>query len=329
MARAPQPVPGLLRGPWKDGRGGWTPRQPRGRTPRVARLRRVWYTQGATYPSAGVVPVRILLSNDDGIYSPGLWAAVAAVRDLGQPYVVAPDREQSGVGTCVTLHHPVRATPVAPMVAGVPTWAVEGTPADSVILALEMLVGPVDLVISGINQGANLGEDVLVSGTVGAALQGYVRHTNALAISVTAIQDVHTGAAAWLLRHLAVRLGEDSLPRPILLNINLPNVPLEQLQGIEVTELGQRSWMEVVREGEDGRRKYYWISRNRPVHHEVEGTDVWAVRRQRVSITPLHTRLTFHDAVPPLREVVAEVARGLRPAAGEGVGEAGRGPGAR
>lgn len=257
--------------------------------------------------------MKVLVSNDDGIYSPGLWAVVEALRDTAEVFVVAPDRDQSGVGTCVTLQHLVRATAVPPAVPGVPTYAVEGTPSDAVILALEMLVGPVDLVISGINQGANLGEDVLVSGTVGAALQGYVRNTNSIAISVTALHNVTYAAATALLRHLAQRLGRHPLPQPLLLNINLPNLPPEKLQGVEVTELGQRSWMEVVKEGDDGRRKYYMISRNRPVHQEAEGSDVRAVRQQKVSITPLHTRLTFKEALEPLREALADLAGALRP----------------
>ncbi|MFQ5861371.1 MAG: 5'/3'-nucleotidase SurE [Dehalococcoidia bacterium] len=257
--------------------------------------------------------MKILVSNDDGVDAPGLWAAAESLRPAGEVVVVAPDREQSGVGTAVTLHGPVRIRPVAAPVEGVTAFAVEGTPADSVIVALERLVGPVDLVVSGINQGANLGEDVVVSGTVGAALQGYVRGVNAIAISVTSIKKVRLEVASRLLRLLAPHLGEDSLPRPLFLNINLPNEPLHKIQGIKVTRMGQRSYLETVKEGRDSRRTYYWISRNRLVMQEQEGTDVWAVKHSHISITPLQVQLTAHQQLPALQELCQALNRGLRP----------------
>ena len=255
--------------------------------------------------------VKVLISNDDGIHSPGLWQVARALAPLAQVFVCAPDREQSGVGTCLTLHAPIRANQVTPQVEGVTAYSVEGTPGDSVILALEHLVGPVDLVISGINSGSNMGEDVLVSGTVGAALQGYVRGYNAIAISVTALSPHHYGPATGLLRSLATRLTSDSLPKPLFLNINLPDQPADRLAGVEITRMGQRSYTEVVKEGEDGKRKWYWIARSKPVLHEEEGSDVSAVARQCVSITPLHTVLTADEALPALRGLQAELAQAL------------------
>jgi 5'-nucleotidase len=258
--------------------------------------------------------MKFLVTNDDGIYSSGLRAAVEALRGLGEVVVVAPDREQSGIGTAITLHAPIRANPLPPTISGldgVTTYAVEGTPADSVILALEKIIGPVDLLVSGINNGANLGEDVLVSGTVGAALQGYLRGVTSIAISVTALRDVHYGVATRLLKALVGRLSTGSLPRPLLLNINLPNLPLERIEGLEVTRMGRRSFMEVVQEGEDGRRKYYWIARSRPLHEEIEGTDVWAVRHSRISLTPLGTHLTALEQMPALEGLCRELGRHL------------------
>ena len=120
--------------------------------------------------------MKILITNDDGIYARGLWCLAEALRQVGDVTVCAPDREQSGVGTAVSLHTPVRVNSVVPQVADIPTYAVEGTPSDSVVLALESLMpGGVDLLFSGINEGANLGNDALISGTIGAALQGYFR----------------------------------------------------------------------------------------------------------------------------------------------------------
>ena len=241
--------------------------------------------------------MRILATNDDGIYAPGLWAAVEALRNVGEVAVVAPDREQSGVGPSVTLHSPVRAAEVVPAVPGTQTYAVEGTPADSVILALETLVGNVDLVVAGINSGANLGEDVLMSGTVGAALQGYFRGIPSLAISVTSLNATCFEGAAQLLISLAQRVGEGFIPKPVLLNVNLPPVAPEQIEGIDVTRLARRTYADTVRQGDDGKRKYYWITRTRPAWEMEEGTDVWSIRHRRVSITPLQTDMTSAAAL--------------------------------
>ena len=134
----------------------------------------------------------ILATNDDGVYAPGLWASVQALREVGDVVVAAPDREQSGVGTAITLNNPVHVREVMPLIEGVRAYAVEGTPADSTILGVESLVGEkIDLVVSGINPGANMGNDVFISGTVGAALQAFFRGIPAIAVSVTALKDVH------------------------------------------------------------------------------------------------------------------------------------------
>ena len=145
--------------------------------------------------------MKILLSNDDGINSEGLWRAAQALGELGEVTIVAPDREQSGVGTSVSLHSPVRIRSVKIHDGEFDAIAVEGTPADSVILALEKVVGKdIDLVVAGINQGSNLGEDVFISGTVGAALQGYVRGKPVVAISVTALEKVRYEVASALVK---------------------------------------------------------------------------------------------------------------------------------
>ncbi len=200
--------------------------------------------------------MKILVTNDDGVYSQGLWAAVQALRDVAEVFVVASDREQSGMGTSVTLHAPLRVTEVASQVDGTPTYAVEGTPADCVILALEKLVGAVDLVVSGINKGANLGEDVLISGTVGAALQGYCRGFPSVAISVASLKAARFDAAGQLLKTVAQVVAGGSLPRPLLLNITLPAVSPEEIDGIEVTRLAGRTYVSTITEGDDGRRPY-------------------------------------------------------------------------
>lgn len=248
------------------------------------------------------VSLKILVTNDDGIYARGLWTLVAELKRVGRVIVVAPDREQSAVGTSVTLHSPLRAQRIAPLVKGVKAISVEGTPADCVILALGRLIrGGVDLVVSGINAGANLGNDVLISGTVGAAFQGYFRGLPSIALSVTAIEDVHFQAAARLGALLAQALQQGALPRDSFLNVNLPNLPLGEIQGIEVTCLGGRSYKERIKPGYDGKRKYYWIVRGKSEWRMEEGSDVRAVKDKRISLTPLQSDLFCSPQAPALQ----------------------------
>ena len=253
----------------------------------------------------------ILVTNDDGVHARGLWALVEALQNVGE-VVVAPDREQSGVGTSVTLHHPLRAKQVSPLVAGVTTYSVEGTPGDCVILGLGHLVeGEVDLVVSGINEGANLGDDVLISGTVAAAFQGHLNGLPSIAVSVAALNDIHTEPAARLARIVAGKVEEFPLLKTTLLNINLPNLPLDKIQGIEVTQLGKRSYSDLIQEGHDGKRTYYWIVRGSARWRYDEGTDAWALNNDRISITPLHADLTSTLPLGPMKSLSTAVFREL------------------
>jgi len=238
--------------------------------------------------------MKILVTNDDGIYSKGLWAIAKAMSRLGQVTVIAPDREQSGVGTGVTLFRPLRLNQVVSLVPGVEAYAVEGTPADCVILGLGTVSGDdTSLVVSGINVGANLGNDVLISGTVGAAFQGFCRGIPSLAVSVTSLQASDFDSACTVATFLGKKLTEERLPHDILLNINLPSLPLNEIGGVEVTHLGRRVYGDIVEEREDSRgHKYHWIVRGKPEWELEEGTDIWAIRNHRISITPLHTDLT-------------------------------------
>ena len=255
----------------------------------------------------------ILATNDDGVYAPGLWASVQALREVGDVVVAAPDREQSGVGTAITLNHPVHVREVMPLIEGVRAYAVEGTPADSTILGVESLVGEkIDLVVSGINPGANMGNDVFISGTVGAALQAFFRGIPAIAVSVTALKDVHFTPAANVIRQIAQEVSSGSLAPPLLLNINVPNVPQEKLKGVSLTHLGQRTYMDVVKEEDNGRRKFYWITRESPGWVLEKGLDVWTIRRRRVSITPIHTDLTASARTKAVRKVTRDLRVSLK-----------------
>jgi 5'-nucleotidase len=231
--------------------------------------------------------------------------------------VVAPDREQSAVGTSVTLHVPLRTRAVNPLVKGVQAYSVEGTPGDSVILALgKLLRRKVDLVVSGINEGANLGNDVIISGTVGAAFQGYFHGVPAMAISVTAIEKVRFEVAARLGGMLARAFAEGALPEHFLLNVNLPNVSLGEIKGIEVTRLGGRSYADKIKEGHDGKRRYFWIVRGKAQWNMEEGTDVWAIHNNRISITPLGSDLTSPSGRGPLEKLCPLLFQNLSSAQG-------------
>lgn len=249
--------------------------------------------------------MRILLTNDDGIYAPGLWALASALKEIGEVVIVAPDREQSGVGASITLHNPVRLQKIKPLIEDIEAYSVEGTPADSVILAIRHLIKEIDVVVSGINEGANLGNDVFVSGTVGAAFQGYFYGLPSLALSVAAFGNIHLEPATKLAITLVKEIKSGSLPREILLNINLPNLPLEEIKGIEITRLGKRIYTDVIEEGFDGKRKYYWIVREKAVWETEPGTDVWAIKMGKISITPLGN--FPNSLLPTLKELLPKL----------------------
>ena len=249
--------------------------------------------------------MKILVSNDDGIQARGLWALVRALKEVSEVTVVAPDREQSAVGTSVTLHAPLRVKKAKSRVSGVQAYSVEGTPADSVILGLQMLAKDgVDLVVSGINEGQNLGNDVFISGTVGAALQGYFFKIPAIAISATLVKNkVRFDTAARIGALLAKKVEQKDLPEEMLLNVNLPHLPLQKIQGIEATRLGRRSYHDDVKKGNDGRRDYYWIVRSQPESGEEKGSDIWAIRQDKISITMLQGSLANAKGMTHLKSL--------------------------
>lgn len=212
---------------------------------------------------------------------------------VGEVIVAAPDREQSGQGTAVTLTAPVRVTRMSHAPMPVETYSVHGTPGDCVILGLQALTDkPVDVVVAGINEGANLGSDVLISGTVGAALQGYFQEVPSMAISVGTLQEPRFGPAARLAAILVQELARGHLPKDLLLNVNLPSRPLNELQGIKVTQLAHRRPTGLLEPQKDNRGKtYYWLRSNQPRWQVAEGTDLWALRNGFISITPLNSSL--------------------------------------
>ncbi len=234
--------------------------------------------------------MKILVTNDDGVLAEGLWVLARELQRLGEVAVVAPDREQSAVGTALTLTQPLRVQKISPLVPGIETYSVQGTPGDSVILALERLLkGQVDIVVSGINAGLNVGTDVLISGTVGAALQGYLRGFSAVAISMAGTQAANLAGAARACRLLVERIRATPPTPPLFLNVNLPDRRPGGAAGVRVTRLASDSHIDTVEEGHDGKRSYYWLVRKRrPDRKHTETTDIQAVEQGCISLTPLH-----------------------------------------
>lgn len=258
--------------------------------------------------------MKILVANDDGIHAPGLWKLVDALADLGEITVSAPDRDQSGVGTAMTLLDVVKAREVdAPNHPNIKAFAVEGTPADCVILAAETLApGGFDLVVSGINEGSNLGLDILTSGTVGAAFQGYFRGIHSIAASVASLTNVRFDAAARAVRALAQTIAETRPAAPLLLNVNIPNLDAAAIAGARIASLGPRLYLENVDRGNNGRRTHYWIKHNRLANRSVgEDTDIYAIRANRAAVTALNGVFDPGAPLPDMQPYADAVERAL------------------
>lgn len=243
--------------------------------------------------------MKILLTNDDGIHAPGIIALIKVMSPLGEVAVVAPDRERSASSHALTLHHPLRAEKLA---AG--RFTVDGTPTDCVNLGIHSLIGfHPDLVVSGINRGANLGDDVTYSGTVAAALEATLMGIPSFAISLACTgADADYGAAARFAVTLAQLIQRHGLPPDTFLNVNVPAVTAGELKPPLVTTQGKRRYEGTIVDSVDPRgRSYYWIGTADMDFHDIEGSDVAALRRGHISLTPLHLDMTNHQALPLLR----------------------------
>jgi 5'-nucleotidase len=241
--------------------------------------------------------MKILVSNDDGIYADGIWILARQLSKIAQVVIVAPDREQSAVGTAVSLRKKLRVQKIVPLYPEIEAYSVEGTPSDSVIVGLgKVVTGKVDLVVSGINHGTNLGEDVLISGTVGAALSAYLRNFPAIAISSERTNENYLDDVARFTALLAKRIGETTLPTNLFLNVNIPNLPLKDIKSLKITSLAHKSHVNSVEEGHDGNRTYYTLIREEINHNVDKRTDIWAMNHDEISISPLH--LFLNDRFP-------------------------------
>jgi 5'-nucleotidase len=243
--------------------------------------------------------MRILVSNDDGYMAEGIRALAAALSDLGDITVVAPDRNRSGASNSLTLENPLR---LDKMDDGV--YRVDGTPTDCVHLAITgLLTEEPDMVVSGINAGANLGDDVLYSGTVAAAMEGRFLGRPAIAISLNGHTATHFETAAWVAKKLVTQLQTSSLPADTILNVNVPDLPIEQIIGFETTRLGHRHKADpVIKELDPRGREMYWVGPAGEEHDAGPGTDFDAIRRGAVSVTPLQIDLTSYKAMDGVAE---------------------------
>lgn len=252
--------------------------------------------------------MKILLTNDDGIGAPGLWALAAELARVGDLVVAAPGEERSGAGTAISLRKPIWVQQVASQVEGAQAFSVSGTPADSAILAISSLFpGEFDLVVSGINRGSNLGHDVYVSGTVGAAMQGFLHNIPSIAVSMYAYVDIDFGNAARVAALLARRVGTGELSAPMLLNVNVPNLSACDIVGIDVTRISRKNYCDRIEKNYDSTGEYFIITRNDELDDAVPGTDLWAVENRRISVTPLPDRAVSAQFISTLEKIVPAI----------------------
>lgn len=243
----------------------------------------------------------VLITNDDGVSSPGITALYTALRETTSAYVVAPDRERSASSHSLTIHKPLRVTRLGDNV-----FSISGTPTDCVAVGVQKLLpGKPDLLVSGINRGPNLGDDITYSGTVSAAIEGTIMNIPSLAVSLDARdeQGAHLETAVEVSLRLAEYILEKSLPYDTLLNVNVPNLPFAELAGIRLTRLGRRVYNGALHETRSPWGEvYYWIGGGVPYSEHGEDTDIFAISKGFVSISPLHLDLTNHKAIDFLRE---------------------------
>jgi len=267
--------------------------------------------------------MNILVTNDDGIDAPGLWALAEAMSRVGYTMVVAPDKEQSGVGTSVSLHSGMRIDEVPSKISGVVAFAVDGTPSDCVIVGLRQLAKGrhIDMIISGINPGANTGRDIPYSGTVMATLQGYFRRIPSIAVSLAYRErgeELHYDVAARVAESLARRVQDSNMPADVIINANIPNLPLGKIKGMATTRAATDSFYSIPRSRRSESLDAAVASLPTIVdfpHQAVggvarvieEGTDIWAIMGDMISISPLRIDVTDHDSLAAMEKHVLEL----------------------
>src|SRR3989442_4722862 len=246
--------------------------------------------------------MRVLITNDDGIASPGLQALVDVFAPVAKTFVVAPEGERSATGHAITLHKPLRARAVA-IAGATAAWVSNGTPADCVALGmLELVPERPDVVISGINAGPNLARDLTYSGTVSGAMEGAIFGVPSIAVSVAAFTDPTFPVAAHFSRELVRAILLHGLPEDTLLNVNVPHLPPERIAGVAITRQSAKRFISRLEKRVDPRgRTYYWLTGDPSPVEDLEGTDTWALSRGYISVTPLTLDMTDDRAAAALR----------------------------
>lgn len=241
--------------------------------------------------------MKILISNDDGFLAPGLKILASVLSEIAEITVVAPDRNRSGASNSLTLANPLRT-----MTMDNGFISVNGTPTDCVHLAVTGLLSEMpDMVVSGINEGSNLSDDVLYSGTVAAATEGRFLGLPSIAVSLAGPKCLHYATAAQIAKMLVLNLNKDPLPSDTILNVNVPDLALEDIRGFQVTRLGTRHIAEPTIKTKDPRgRSIFWVGQPGPEQDAGPGTDFHAVNMGYVSITPLHLDLTHYKVFDQL-----------------------------
>ncbi len=248
--------------------------------------------------------MRILISNDDGIFSDGIRALVEGLVKEHEVYVVAPDRERSATGHSLTLHRPLRIDEASHLSGVKAAYSTDGTPSDCVKIAIgAILKEPPEIVVSGINHGPNMGCDVMYSGTVSAAMEGAIYDIPSIAISLADHKPKDFISAVAFIRTVLNHIKEIKFPKRTLLNINVPALPLSDIVGVEITKLGIRPYNDYFEKRIDPRgRTYYWLAGEAMEEDELPGTDVFAVRNNQISITPVTIHMTNENMLPELKE---------------------------
>lgn len=249
--------------------------------------------------------MNILISNDDGIYSNGIYELAKSMTRLGRVTVVAPDKEQSAIGHAITIHQPLRCRKIKLHDLDIDAWWVSGTPADCIKLGVETLLKErPDLIISGINNGENLGTDIIYSGTVSAAIEGSIFNIPSIAVSYEKHGTTDFKTAAGAAFNVIEQALKHAAGQNMLLNVNIPDVErIGEIKGVKVTKLGVKKYRNNFKERKDPRGdSYYWLAGELIENEMGEDTDIYAVRNGYISITPLKVDFTGYDEIARLKE---------------------------
>ena len=243
----------------------------------------------------------ILVTNDDGIFAPGIYALWEAMQEIGEVTVVAPDTEKSAVGHAITIADPIRVQKIHRK-NGFEGFAVKGTPADCVKIAGRSLMKtPPDIVVSGINSGANVGSNIIYSGTVSAATEGTILGIPSVAISLNSIKGGDMTASQKVAKTVVNKVLENGLPQGILLNVNVPNISLDSIKGYRITKQGKLVFKDRFEKREDPRGKFYYWMKGEIINDTNSATDGFAIQNDYISITPIHYQLTEESFLKTLK----------------------------